>query len=62
MTAGGGDEDVFFSLPPSARSSGRLSSQELYHRWFALACYVSVACIWLVPDLRIERALSAEEE
>jgi uncharacterized membrane protein len=28
------------------------------HRGFAMACYVSVAAIWLVPDLRIERVLS----
>jgi len=27
------------------------------HGFIALACYVTVAGIWLVPDLRIERAL-----
>jgi uncharacterized membrane protein len=32
------------------------------HRWLAMACYVAVACIWVVPDLRIERALSDESE
>lgn len=32
------------------------------HRWLALGCYVAVACIWLVPDLRIERALSKQDE
>jgi uncharacterized membrane protein len=31
------------------------------HHWLALGCYIAVACIWLVPDLRIERALSSEE-
>jgi len=31
------------------------------YRWLALACYVAAACIWVVPDLRIERALRAEE-
>ena len=31
------------------------------HSLVALACYVAAACIWLVPDLRIERALSPEE-
>ena len=32
------------------------------HRWIAMGCYVVVACIWVVPDLRIERALSREDE
>jgi len=32
------------------------------HRWLGMACYVAVACIWLVPDLRIERAMSNESE
>ncbi len=27
-------------------------------RWVALALYVAVALIWLVPDRRIERALA----
>jgi TMEM175 potassium channel family protein len=31
------------------------------HSLAALACYVAAACIWLVPDLRIERALSTEQ-
>ena len=31
-------------------------------RWLAIGCYVAVACIWLVPDLRIERALAREDE
>ncbi len=31
------------------------------HRWLSLACYVAVACIWVVPDLRIERALREVE-
>jgi uncharacterized membrane protein len=31
------------------------------HRAFALACYVAVAAIWVVPDLRIERALRDSE-
>jgi hypothetical protein len=26
-------------------------------RWFALALYVAVALLWLVPDRRIEQAL-----
>ena len=26
-------------------------------KWIALACYVAVAIMWLVPDLRIERAM-----
>jgi len=32
------------------------------HGFIALACYVTVACIWVVPDLRIERALQSEQE
>ena len=32
------------------------------HRWLSMACYVLAACIWIVPDLRIERALSEGEE
>jgi TMEM175 potassium channel family protein len=31
------------------------------HSLLALAGYVAAACIWLVPDLRIERALAREE-
>jgi hypothetical protein len=31
------------------------------HPFIALGCYVATACIWVVPDLRIERALSSEE-
>jgi uncharacterized membrane protein len=30
------------------------------NRWIACALYVAVALAWLVPDLRIERALAAE--
>jgi uncharacterized membrane protein len=30
------------------------------NRWIAGALYVAVAVLWLVPDLRIERALSRE--
>jgi len=29
--------------------------------YLSLACYVIVACIWVVPDLRIERALAEAE-
>ena len=29
--------------------------------WVAMACYVAVALIWLVPDRRIERALASKE-
>ena len=32
------------------------------HGFVALACYVAVACIWVVPDLRIERALQSDPE
>jgi uncharacterized membrane protein len=32
------------------------------HRWLALACYVAVACIWVVPDQRIERAFREYED
>jgi uncharacterized membrane protein len=32
------------------------------HGFISLACYVAVACIWVVPDLRIERALQGDEE
>lgn len=28
------------------------------HRWIAGALYVAVALMWLIPDRRIERALS----
>ena len=28
--------------------------------WIAIALYVAVACIWLVPDRRIERTLHHE--
>jgi len=31
------------------------------HGFISLACYVAVACIWVVPDLRIERALQSGE-
>ncbi|HVY28964.1 MAG TPA: TMEM175 family protein [Polyangiaceae bacterium] len=31
------------------------------HGFISLACYVAVALIWIVPDLRIERALGTEE-
>ena len=30
----------------------------LVNTWISLAIYVSVACIWLVPDKRIERTLN----
>ena len=30
------------------------------NRWIAIALYVSVAAIWLVPDPRIEQSLAAE--
>ena len=29
-----------------------------YNQWFAQACYVAVACAWLVPDKRIENLMS----
>jgi len=32
------------------------------HGFISLACYVTVACIWVVPDLRIERALQSDNE
>jgi uncharacterized membrane protein len=32
------------------------------HGFISLACYVAVACIWVVPDLRIERALQSDGE
>ena len=31
------------------------------HGFISLACYVAVACIWLVPDQRIERTLQEGE-
>ena len=34
----------------------------LGHAWPALAAYVAVALLWLVPDRRIERALQDESE
>jgi uncharacterized membrane protein len=34
----------------------------LVDRWLAFAVYAVVALVWLVPDLRIERALAAREE
>jgi uncharacterized membrane protein len=34
----------------------------LVSRWLALALYTVVALIWLIPDLRIERALAGEKE
>jgi len=30
--------------------------------WISIALYILVACIWLVPDRRIERALSTHEK
>lgn len=30
--------------------------------WLSAVCYVLVACLWLVPDRRIERALQAQPE
>jgi uncharacterized membrane protein len=30
--------------------------------WIALACFVGVAILWLVPDTRLERAIVAERE
>jgi len=32
------------------------------HGLISLACYVAVALIWIIPDLRIERALSSAGE
>ena len=29
-----------------------------YNQWIAQACYVAVACAWLVPDKRIENLMS----
>ena len=29
-----------------------------YNQWIAQACYVAVACVWLVPDKRIENLMS----
>jgi uncharacterized membrane protein len=34
----------------------------LVSRWLGLALYTVVALIWLIPDLRIERALAARKE
>ena len=34
----------------------------LVSRWLALALYTVVALIWLIPDLRIERALAGQKE
>ncbi len=34
----------------------------LVSRWLGLALYTAVALIWLVPDLRIERALAERKE
>jgi hypothetical protein len=31
------------------------------HGFISLACYVAVAFIWVIPDLRIERALSSAD-
>jgi uncharacterized membrane protein len=31
------------------------------NHWLALACYVAVSAIWLVPDRRIERLVHTEE-
>jgi uncharacterized membrane protein len=28
-----------------------------FFKWLALGCYVGVACMWLIPDRRIERRL-----
>jgi uncharacterized membrane protein len=30
--------------------------------WLAVACYVAVAVIWLVPDRRVERLVASSEE
>jgi uncharacterized membrane protein len=32
-----------------------------WHPWSAIGSYVAVALLWLVPDRRIERALSVRE-
>jgi len=32
-----------------------------FNPWFAQACYVIVALMWLIPDTRIEKALAARE-
>src|SRR5262245_65284137 len=32
------------------------------NRWVSCAIYVAVALVWLVPDLRIERALAEKRE
>jgi uncharacterized membrane protein len=32
------------------------------HGFISLACYVTVACIWIVPDPRIERAMERGSE
>jgi hypothetical protein len=34
----------------------------LLNRWLGIALYTAVALIWLVPDLRIERALAERKE
>jgi hypothetical protein len=31
-------------------------------RWFGIAAYVAVALMWLVPDRRVERALTAARD
>ena len=30
--------------------------------WIAVACYVAVAALWVIPDRRIETAIAAEPE
>lgn len=32
------------------------------HGFISLACYVAVACMWVIPDLRIERVLEGSSE
>jgi len=32
-----------------------------YHSWISACLYVGVACIWLVPDRRLERAVAGEK-
>jgi uncharacterized membrane protein len=36
-------------------------SVALWHPWIAMACYLLVSLIWLIPDRRIERALTSKE-
>ena len=46
-------------LPPLLYALGIVST--FRWRWAALALYVVVALMWLVPDRRIERSLDAQE-